>query len=274
MSKVNWEAITGGERAEEGAELPSISIVIPSYNCSQKIAWSLDSLQGQSYPNLEVIVVDGGSTDRTLEEVRRRRLQALRVYSVAEYNRSEMYNRGISVASGDYITLLSPGDTYLYEGALDQVVNLMEAKGRPDLVYCGVLRRDYTGSIRTVLRDLSYEHLSRGRVPSSLGASFFRLDTIRQLGKLDASIRLRGGFDLVCRFYHRKNLVAQPCERVLVEHDPRILTARATLRRFWETQKVIGRHFGTRAALRFWLGQNHWELIRLWWKSKRFHVWT
>lgn len=102
--------------------LPKISIVIPSYNQCQFLAGALDSLASQSYPNLEVIVVDGASTDGTVDLLRQRTDVVTRWISEPDEGQTNALNKGFDIATGKVFGWLNCD-----ERCLPGVLNLIGA---------------------------------------------------------------------------------------------------------------------------------------------------
>ncbi len=91
-----------------------ISVVVPNYNSGRYLEKSLDSIFQQSYPDYEVVVVDGGSTDNSLEILDRykRIHENLRVYSTDTEGAVAHINEGFALTKGDIVTWLAADDTY------------------------------------------------------------------------------------------------------------------------------------------------------------------
>ncbi len=98
-----------------------ISVIVPAYNVENYIRRCLDSLVSQTYENLEIIVVNDGSTDRTgeiIEEYTERYPDKVMLYTRENQGQAEARNFGISKASGDYIGFVDSDDfvsTKMYE---------------------------------------------------------------------------------------------------------------------------------------------------------------
>jgi len=118
-----------------------LSLIIPVYNCSEVIAATLESVEKQEYDPLEVIVVDAGSSDRTLEIVNGYASLISRIYTVANFNLADMINRGISLASNQYLTFLFPGSYYLSETTYQAFAIGVNQGDFPDLIYCGSIQQ-------------------------------------------------------------------------------------------------------------------------------------
>lgn len=104
-------------------KLPKISIVIPSYNKGKYIGATLSSIINQKYPNLEVIIQDGGSTDGTLEIIKRfgkRYPKIIRWESKKDKGQTDAINKGLKKAGGKVLTYLNADDIYK-KGTLQRV---------------------------------------------------------------------------------------------------------------------------------------------------------
>jgi glycosyltransferase involved in cell wall biosynthesis len=91
--------------------LPRITVITPSYNQGKYIEQTIKSISGQNYPNLEHLVVDGGSTDQTLDVLRKYEHQ-LRWVSERDRGQSDAINKGLQQATGDVICYLNSDDLF------------------------------------------------------------------------------------------------------------------------------------------------------------------
>ena len=89
------------------------SIIIPTLNQGDTIEDTLISIIGQNYPKIEIIVIDGGSTDRTLEILSRYEQHINKLVSEPDNGQSDAINRGFSFAQGDVLAWLNSDDYYL-----------------------------------------------------------------------------------------------------------------------------------------------------------------
>ena len=102
------------------SKLPKISIIIPTFQQGRFIARTLESIVSQGYGDLEIIVMDGGSTDETAEIISRYREYIAIYLSGKDGGQSDAISRGFERATGEVITWMNSDDTYV-PGALDAV---------------------------------------------------------------------------------------------------------------------------------------------------------
>lgn len=99
---------------------PKFTVVTPTYNQGQFIEKTIDSVLSQGYPNLEFIIIDGGSKDNTVEIIKK--YERHLAYWVSEPDRGQCHaiNKGMTIASGEYLAWLNSDDWYL-PGALNKM---------------------------------------------------------------------------------------------------------------------------------------------------------
>lgn len=92
---------------------PKLSIIIPNYNYGNYIEESICSVINQNYENLEIIIIDGGSTDNSVEIIKKFEHKINYWISENDAGQADAINRGLQVATGDYVAYLNSDDTYL-----------------------------------------------------------------------------------------------------------------------------------------------------------------
>lgn len=125
---------------------PLVSVIVPTYNYGRYIGRALGSLEAQDYKNLEVIVVDDGSTDDTAAIVGR---SGQGVVYIRQENRgvSTARNRGLAAAKGELIAFLD-ADDYLLEGSISMRVEVLAERPDVGIVFCDTCSSDAEGNLR------------------------------------------------------------------------------------------------------------------------------
>lgn len=195
----------------DGSLWPRISIVTPSYNRVTMVADAIESVLSQGYPNFEHIVVDGGSTDGTLEILRR--YDHLVVISEPDNGMYDALNKGIALAGGELIGFLNTDD--VYESNVFSTVARAYRQEPKALVICGggMVVRDFGGDqyeiIKTYkpdpVRSFTFEFLSQGGV--QFNSLFLNRDLIDLVGPFDSRYRITGDKELLMRLALHKPMV-------------------------------------------------------------------
>ncbi|NWG34852.1 MAG: glycosyltransferase [Chloroflexi bacterium] len=130
-TKWPWRHASGTlPTAWERAALPKISVITPSYNQGKYIEETIRSVLLQDYPNLEFIIMDGGSTDNTLEIIKKYEPWLAYWESVPDRGQSHAINKGLQKATGDWIAWLNADDLYL-ENALPLIASAIVRSPEP-----------------------------------------------------------------------------------------------------------------------------------------------
>ncbi len=120
---------------------PDVSVIIPAYNASGTLSEAIDSVLNQTYIDLECIVVNDGSVDRT-EDIVLSYLDPRLVYHVQENReRSIARNVGASMSRGRYLAFLDADDVWLPD-KLERQIQLLKSQDNLGLVYCDVMYFD------------------------------------------------------------------------------------------------------------------------------------
>lgn len=118
-------------------DTPLVSVIIPAYNSAWCISTALDSVLAQSYKNLEIIVVNDGSTDETGHKLASYG-DSIQVINQENGGMSNARNAGIKAANGDYIAFLDADDWWMSE-KLERQIELMQKQ--PELGFCSTAAR-------------------------------------------------------------------------------------------------------------------------------------
>lgn len=182
---------------------PRISIVTPSYNQGEFLEETLRSVLGQGYPNLEYLVVDGGSDDASVEILRKYDRFLTAWVSEPDEGQSDAINKGLRLCTGDLFNWLNSDDTYEPD-ALFRVAR--QVRAHPDKnLFCaverGILheRGESLGiSPGTYVADTLEETLFAARIDQPV--TFFGREALDRIGELDARLHYKMDSDLWLRY--------------------------------------------------------------------------
>ena len=169
----------------------TVSVVIPTYNCAPRLLRALQSVAAQTYPNVEVIIVDDGSTDDTADRVAEWTANSganVRYVRQSNEGPAAARNHGMRLASGDAIAFLDSDDEWR-PTKLEKQMPLL--KGDVGLVYCANAFVDSNGApLSNYMRRVE---LHRGDILLPLFCDFFLLTSAVVISK--AAYQAAGEFD-------------------------------------------------------------------------------
>jgi hypothetical protein len=162
-----------------------VSIVTPSFNQAKYLEDTIQSVLGQDYANLEYILVDGESTDGSVDIIRKYGDRLAWWVSEKDSGQAEAINKGLSHAMGEIVAWLNSDDTYL-PGAISAVVKTFDENPDVALVYGNMLAVDENGETINILRydQLNLEDLLCFQIIGQ-PAVFFRRGALEKAGYLD-----------------------------------------------------------------------------------------
>ncbi len=191
-----------------------ISIITATYNSASTVRDTFESILSQSFKDYELIVVDGVSTDRTLDILREyepRFEGRMKWVSEQDYGIYDAMNKGIARATGDVIGILNSDDFYTSEDVLETVDATMEGSD-VDAVY-GDIHYVNDGALEKCVRYYSSagfkrERMMQGWMPAH--PSFYcRREVYQKFGLFDTSFKVAADFEQLLRLIYVENIHIQ-----------------------------------------------------------------
>jgi glycosyltransferase involved in cell wall biosynthesis len=195
-----------------------ISIITVAYNAAHTIANALESVAAQTHPDIEHIVVDGASTDRTLEIIERHGQHVSQIISESDKGIYDAMNKGLALATGEIIGFLNADDVYADTGVLKMVSEIM-AKNDLDALFgdAEFVSPDRPNQPLRRYRSERFhpERIAWGWMPAH-PALFLKRSVYGHFGTFRTDYRIAGDFELVARIFHGGALKYQHVPQVLV----------------------------------------------------------
>jgi glycosyltransferase involved in cell wall biosynthesis len=180
-------------------ESPFLSVITVSYNAEKTIADTLNSLKNQSSNDFESIVIDGGSTDGTVDMVKSFGGLVGKLISEPDQGIYDAMNKGIQLASGTYLAFLNSDDAYFPETI--EKVKAFALKFKPSVIYGNMLKERQLG--REVLSRLEKPKLEL--MPQTMGifhpASFVKRELFDHVGGFDLRFRHAADYHWFLKVY-------------------------------------------------------------------------
>lgn len=144
---------------------PKFSIITVTYNAGAVLEDTIQSVITQTYKNIEYIIVDGGSKDRTLQIVDQYKEHIHKVISEPDKGLYDAMNKGIKLATGDYLCFLNAGDELHEDDTLQLMVHSLTEPTLPDVIY---------GDTAIVDEEGHFLHMRRLSPPENLNWKSFK----------------------------------------------------------------------------------------------------
>jgi glycosyltransferase involved in cell wall biosynthesis len=170
-------------------QCPKISVITPSYNQAEYLERTILSVLNQDYPNLEYIVIDGGSTDGSVDIIRK--YESRLAYWVSEPDRgqTEAINKGLRRATGEWVAWQNSDDIF-YSGTLGDVASAAAKYPDADLIIGNMMLIDSLDRELTNIQYVTPSHgalLAEGMILTNQ-AAFWRTGVHDDIGWLDESL--------------------------------------------------------------------------------------
>ena len=192
-----------------------VSLITISYNSSKTIYNTLKSVEKQSYKNVEHIIVDGKSTDNTLE-ICDSFPHINKIISEKDEGVYDAFNKGIEFAKGDIIGFLNSDDVYYDEDSLNHIVKNFDSK--TDCVFGNL---QYVNLKGRVVRNWNSKIFRKGNFKKAWMPAhptfYCRKNIYEKYGVYNPKYKIAGDFELMLRMLEKKRVKSKFIDRILVK---------------------------------------------------------
>lgn len=196
-----------------------ISIITATYNSSKTIIDTILSLEKQTYSNIEYIIVDGASSDNTLDIIKKYSTKISTIISEPDKGIYDALNKGIMASTGDIVGFLHSDDVFAYPNAIEDLVStLVNDKSQAiyaDLEYVSkentenVVRRWVSGSYK-------HENLKKGWMPPH-PTFFMKKELYKEHGVFDLNFKISADYDSLLRYLWLHNISVSYLPKVVTK---------------------------------------------------------
>ena len=185
-----------------------VSIITATYNSAKTISDCIASVRGQTYPDIEHIIIDGASDDNTIELIKSQPNLVKQLISEPDKGIYDAMNKGIQMATGEVIAILNSDDFYIVNCVIQSVIDVFK-KSHADCVYADLFYVDKYNTDKIVRRwitkEYKYGSFKKGWHPAH--PSFFvRKEVYYKYGAFDLSFNLAADFEFMLRMLEKNRI--------------------------------------------------------------------
>ena len=193
-----------------GGLMPKVTIVTPSFNHARFLERTILSVLNQGYPRLEYIIIDGGSTDGSVDIIRKYERYLSYWESTPDRGQSHAINKGFERATGDYVGWQNSDDLYLPR-AFQEAVDAMRSQPTADFVFGNIHIVDQAGAKTAELRFTRFTPSTMIYEGTAIcnQAAFWKRSIHQEIGGFDANLRFCMDYEFFlraammgCTFHH------------------------------------------------------------------------
>lgn len=254
--------------AEYKPRKPLVSIVMPTRNHGHFIRQSIDSVLNQSYENVELLVMDGASTDNTVE-ILKSYGDRIRWISEPDKGQADAINKGMKLLHGEILAYLNSDDVLL-PGALEKAITYFNDHPECDMVYGNADYIDVDGAVigKYHTADYSFERLMRDCCVCQ-PAAFWRRRIAERIGPFDVSMQTAMDYEYWLRMAKSGAIIHHTHEKLAqsrLHEDAKTLAMRGVIYR--EIFEICGKHGGY-VSLSYYNGLWAYRLYETWFGGTR-----
>ncbi len=195
-----------------------ISVITAVFNNRRHIEDCIESVLAQTYTDIEYIIIDGGSTDGTVDAIRKYENRVSKWTSEPDNGIYDALNKGLNMAAGDVVGFLHSDDVYAHDRVIERVASEMEARDVDscygDLLY---VDKDDTRKVIRYWRAYPYNHglFRRGWMPPH-PTFFARREVYKRCGCFNTDFRIAADYELMLRLLEKCRISTVYIPEVLI----------------------------------------------------------
>ena len=238
---------------------PKFSVITVCYNAQSVIEDTIQSVIAQTYHHVEYILIDGASTDRTMNIVNKYKAHITTIVSEPDKGIYDAMNKGILLATGDYLCFLNAGDSFHEDDTLQQMVHTLHEAELPDVLYGETELVDREGHFLRMRRlsapeVLTWKSFRQGMLVCHQ-AFFPRRDLVMPY---DLHYRFSADFDWCIRIM-KKARVLHNTHLTLIDYLSEGMTTRNRRASLKERFHIMVKHYGWLSTV----AHHAWFVLRL-----------
>lgn len=225
--------------------MKKLSIITITYNAEKTLERTLKSLYEQSYAEIEHIIVDGKSTDKTLDLIHKYQNNKMKWISEPDNGLYYAMNKGVKMSTGDYICFLNAGDTFFANTTIEEIMHSANDLAQsPDIIY---------GETAIVNKNGTFLHMRRLEAPQYLNWKSFKKGMMvchqafivkrEQVEEYNTNYKFSSDFDWCIRMMKKSSFIHNTGE-VLINYLNEGITTANRKASLIERYKIMAKHYG------------------------------
>ncbi len=184
-----------------------VSIITVVYNAVETLEKSILSVISQGYSNIEYIIIDGGSTDGTIEIIEKYKSKISYFISEKDKGLYDAMNKGIIACSGEIIGILNADDTFFSNNTIQKIVDFYNSSSEIEACIGDVVQHDENGKIRRYYSSKNWNpnKLRYGFMPPH-PSIFIRKELFKKYGLYSLNYKIGADFEMVVRYFLKNNV--------------------------------------------------------------------
>lgn len=214
---------------------PKITVVTVCYNAAETIEDTILSVINQTYDNIEYIIIDGVSTDSTVDIIKKYTNRITKWVSEPDNGIYDAMNKGIKMATGKWINFMNAGDLFFNDYVVSEVVNRIE--GNPSFIFGDTVVTTYGIECHLKAKPF-YEKLPLHRSSGFIHQSSFVRSDIAKIFPFDLKYELAADYNMIIEIYRKGGSFFQLKDLIISKYDGNGVSAQKKKQHIQETLSV------------------------------------